>query len=48
MGELLDLYHTSDKRKSRLDRRVTPSDEIVDVQTKSDRRKKKDDRRNLS
>ena len=46
MGELLEVYLTSDKRKSRLDRRKMASDQPIGIEIKSDRRKKKSDRRN--
>ena len=46
MGELLDVYLTRDKRKSRLDRRKAVAGEPVGIIIKSERRKKKADRRN--
>ncbi len=46
MGELLDVYLTRDKRKSRLDRRNGTADTLVGITINNDRRTKKADRRN--
>jgi chemotaxis protein MotA len=46
MGELLEIYATRDRRKSRLDRRDDAPGQLVGIYIKNNRRKKRNDRRN--